>query len=120
MLADLKTLVTIGDADVRLVTLVDLNVIQGEPTEVVVQLPEGYELAGVTGTSLERSEERGRQVALFVAAPSQRRHQFLLTLTQSTAGGSFKLERRSRDRRRPARNRRSRYRRPRDARDCVE
>ena len=92
MLADLKTLVTIGDADVRLVTLVDLNVIQGEPTEVVVQLPEGYELAGVTGTSLERSEERGRQVVLFVSAPSQRRHQFLLTLAQSTAGGSFKLE----------------------------
>jgi hypothetical protein len=92
MLADLKTLVTIGEADVRLVTLVDLNVIQGEPTEVVVQLPEGYELASVTGTSLEGSEERGREVALVVAAPSQRRHQFLLTLAQSTAGGSFKLE----------------------------
>ena len=92
MLADLKTLVTIGEADLRLVTLVDLNVIQGEPTEVVVQLPEGYELAGVTGTSLEGWEERGRQAVLFVAAPSQRRHQFLLTLTQSTAGGSFKLE----------------------------
>ena len=92
MLADLKTLVTIGEADLRLVTLVDLNVIQGEPTEVVVQLPEGYELAGVTGTSLEGWEERGRQAVLFVAAPSQRRHQFLLTLTESTAGGSFKLE----------------------------
>ena len=92
ILADLKTLVTIGEADLRLVTLVDLNVIQGEPTEVVVQLPEGYELAGVTGTSLEGWEERGRQAVLFVAAPSQRRHQFLLTLTESTAGGSFKLE----------------------------
>ncbi len=92
MLADLKTLVTIGEADVRLVTLVDLNVIQGEPTEIVVQVPHGFELAGVTGTSLERSEERGREVVLFLTTPSQRRHQFLLTLEQTTAGGSFKLE----------------------------
>src|SRR4029453_13838846 len=92
MLADLKTLVTIGDADVRLVTLVDLNVIQGEPTEVAVQLPSGYELAGVTGTSFDRSEERGREGVLFLSPPSQKRHQFLLTLEQTTAGGSFRLE----------------------------
>jgi hypothetical protein len=91
MLADLKTLVTIGEADVRLVTLVDIAVIQGEPAEVVVQLPDGYELTGVTGPSLDRSEERGREVVLFLAAPSQRRHQFLLTLEQTTTGGSFKL-----------------------------
>ena len=31
LLADVKTLVTIGDADLRLVTLVDLTVVQGEP-----------------------------------------------------------------------------------------
>jgi hypothetical protein len=92
MIADLKTLVTIGDADVRLVTLADLNVVQGEPSEVVVQLPDGYELAGVTGTSLDRSEERGRQVVLFLSSPSQRRHQFLVTLERTTMGGSFKLE----------------------------
>jgi hypothetical protein len=92
MLADLKTLVTIGDADVRLVTLIDLNLIQGEPTEVTVQLPAGYELASVTGPSFDRSEERGREVVLFLGTPSQRRHQFLLTLERTTAGGSFRLE----------------------------
>jgi Carboxypeptidase regulatory-like domain len=92
MLADLRTLVTIGDADVRLVTLIDLNVIQGEPTEVTVQLPAGYQLASVTGPSFDRSEERGREVVLFLGTPAQRRHQFLLTLERTTAGGSFRLE----------------------------
>ncbi len=31
MLADIKTLITIGDADVRLLALVDVTIVQGEP-----------------------------------------------------------------------------------------
>ncbi len=92
MLADVKTLVTIGDADLRLVTLVDLTVVQGEPSEILIRLPGGYEVTGVSGASLERSEERPGSVVLFVANPAQRRHQFLISLERPAGSGSFTLE----------------------------
>jgi hypothetical protein len=92
MLADVKTLVTIGDADLRLLSLIDLTIVQGEPAEIHVQIPAGYELGGVTGGSLERSEQQSDDVVLFVSAPARRRHQFLLNLERATAGGSLKLE----------------------------
>jgi hypothetical protein len=92
LLSDVKTLVTIGDADIRLVALVDVTIVQGEPTEIDVRIPAGYELAGVTGVSLDRSEQQGDRIALAVSAPARRRHQFLLNLERPSAGGSFKLE----------------------------
>jgi len=92
MLSEVKTLVTIGDVDVRLLSLVDLTVVQGEPTEIDVRLPAGYELDSITGASLERSEQQGQRLLLFVSTPSRRRHQFLLNLERSSGGGSFKLE----------------------------
>jgi hypothetical protein len=92
MLTDLKTLVTIGDADLRLLTLVDATIVQGEPTQIDVQIPSGYELAGVTGSSLDHSEQQGTRVQLFISTPSRRRHQFLLSLERAGTGGSFKLE----------------------------
>lgn len=92
VLADVKTLVTIGDADVRLLALVDLTIVQGEPAEIEVRLPAGYEVASVTGSSLERSEQQGQRLVLVVSAPARRRHQFLINLERPSGGGSFKLE----------------------------
>ncbi|HEY7501812.1 MAG TPA: carboxypeptidase-like regulatory domain-containing protein [Vicinamibacterales bacterium] len=93
LLSDVKSLVTIGDADLRLVSLVDVTIVQGEPTEIEVRIPAGYELAGVTGGSLDRHEQQGDRVVLTVsAAAARRRHQFLLSLERPSAGGSFKLE----------------------------
>ena len=92
MLADIKSLITIGDADVRLLALVDLTIVQGEPASIEVRLPAGYELVGVTGSSLERSEPQADRVVLFVTPATRRRHQFLLNLERSSAGGSFKVD----------------------------
>jgi hypothetical protein len=92
MLADIKSLITIGDADVRLLALVDLTIVQGEPASIEVRLPAGYELVGVTGSSLERSEPHADRVVLFVTPATRRRHQFLLNLERSSAGGSFKVD----------------------------
>ena len=92
LLSDVKTLVTIGDADVRLLSLLDVTIVQGEPAQIDVQIPAGYEVAGITGASLERTEQQGDRLSLFVSAPARRRHQFLLNLERSGAGGSFKLE----------------------------
>ena len=92
LLSDVKTLITIGDADLRLLSLVDITVVQGEPAEFEVRIPAGYELAGVTGSSLDRSEQQGQRLVLVVSAPSRRRHQFLINLERPSGGGSFKLE----------------------------
>ncbi len=92
LLSDVKTLVTIGDADIRLLTLVDVTVVQGEPAEIVVRIPAGYEVTGVTGASLDKSDTQGDRVGLSVSNPTRRRHQFLISLERQHAGGSFKLE----------------------------
>src|SRR4029079_11390036 len=91
-LASMKTLVTIGEADLRLVTLVDLTVVQGEPAEFDLRIPSGFEVAGVTGASLDRTEQRPEHVVLAVRNPAQRRHQFLVELERPHGGGSLRLE----------------------------
>jgi hypothetical protein len=91
MLAEVKSLVTIGEADIRLLTLIDVTIVQGEPSSIEVFLPAGYELVGVTGNSLERSHPQGDRVVLSVTPATRRRHQFLLNLERSSAGGSFRL-----------------------------
>ena len=92
MLSEVKTLVTIGEADVRLLTLVDVTVVQGEPSQLDLALPAGYEMVSASGTSLERTESHPDRLTLFVTNPAQRRHQFLISLERQNNGGSFKLD----------------------------
>ena len=92
LVADVMTLLTLGDSDARMVALVDVTVVQGEPRTVEVRLPPGYELTGVSGNSLETSEARNGTVLLTLADPALRRHQFLVTLEQPHPGGSFSLD----------------------------
>ena len=88
MLADVMTLLTIGDSDLRMVALVDVTVVQGEPRSIEVRLPAGYELTGVSGSSVESSDEREGGLILTVD-PAARRHQFLISLERTHDGGSF-------------------------------
>src|SRR5262249_19477167 len=92
LLADVKSVVTIADADVRLVSLVNATIVQGEPSQIEVVLPSGYELAGVTGPSLDRFEPQTGRVILHVADPAMRRHQFLISLERPQAPGAFRLD----------------------------
>jgi hypothetical protein len=91
-LADVFTLVTLGDSDVRMVGLLDITVVQGEPRTIDLRLPGGYELTGISGASVESTSLDGDVVRIVVGAPSLRRHQFLVTLERSHAGGSFTLD----------------------------
>jgi hypothetical protein len=92
LLADIMTLVTLGDSDVRMVGLIDLVVVQGEPRSVEVALPGGYEITGVSGSSLETSEQRDGSVVLTIANPAARRHQFLVSLERAHEPGSFSVD----------------------------
>jgi hypothetical protein len=90
--ADVLTLITIGDSDVRMVALVDVAVVQGEPRTIDVRLPAGYEVLGISGSSLETSEPRAGGVLLTIGDVAARRHQFLLSLERPHGDGSFSLE----------------------------
>jgi hypothetical protein len=91
-LSEVMTLVTLGDSDVRMVALIDLTVLQGELRTLGVRLPAGYELTGVSGSSLENSEPSDGNLTLTIANPAARSHQFLISLERPHDGGSFAFE----------------------------
>jgi hypothetical protein len=91
-LADVMTLVTIGDSDVRMVALIDVSVVQGELRTAALRLPAGYEVTGVSGSSLENSEQVDGGLILTVANPAARGHQFLVSLERPHDGGSFSVD----------------------------
>ena len=92
VLADVKSLITIGDGDLRMASLVDITVVQGEPRTFNVQVPGGYEVVSVSGSSVESHEVKASLVAVTVREPSRRRHQFLIGLEQAHSPGSFKID----------------------------
>jgi hypothetical protein len=92
LLADLKSLVTLGEADIRLVTLVDITVVRGEPGSFEVHTPAGYELVSVTGGSLDRYDAKGDAITLTLREPARRRHQVLVSLERPHSPGSFKAD----------------------------
>ena len=79
-LSDVKTLVTVSEADLRISVLADVTVVQGEPSQFEIELPEGYELTGTTGASVESSELQGNTLMLKVNGPAQRSHEFLISM----------------------------------------
>ncbi|MET0554139.1 MAG: hypothetical protein ABW221_13940 [Vicinamibacteria bacterium] len=91
-LSDLKTLVTAAESDLRLTTLVDLTVVQGEPNTVEVALPAGFELVAASGATLEDHARTPSGLKLTLREPERRRHQILLNLERAVADGSFKAE----------------------------
>jgi hypothetical protein len=91
-LSEVMTLVTLGDSDVRMVALLDVTVLQGELRTLGIRLPTGYELTGVSGSSLENSEPTDEGLTLTIANPATRSHQFLISLERPHDGGSFSLD----------------------------
>ena len=85
-LADAKTLVSVSESEMRLAVLADITVVQGEPAQFHVDLPEGYEVTGVTGPTLDSTETNNGVLTLKVNAPGQRSHQFLISMERSISG----------------------------------
>lgn len=83
-LGDIKTLISVGDSELRLAALCDINVVQGEPGEFKVPLPPGFEVAEVTGSTLDSSETQAGELILKVREPSRRAHQFLIAIERAS------------------------------------
>lgn len=82
-LSDVKTVVSVGDSQLRLTALCDVTVIQGEAGEFKVPLPPGFELTAATGTTLESADPSSGTLTLRVHEPNQRNHQFLIALERT-------------------------------------
>ena len=82
-LSDVKTLVSIGESDIRLAALSNITVIQGEPAQFEVEIPSGFEMTGVTGATLESEETQSGRLILKTNGTEKRSHQFLISLEKS-------------------------------------
>lgn len=83
-LSNLKTIISVGDSQVRSAALCDVTVIQGEPAELEVAVPAGFEVTDATGSTLLSSEVRSGRLLLKLSEPSRRTHQFLIVLERFT------------------------------------
>src|SRR6201993_2974729 len=97
-LADSKTLVSVSEAEMRVAVLADITMVQGETLSFRVQIPEGFEVTGVTGPTLDSAETQPKVVNvkpvgttepihpyifLTVSNPGLRSHQFLISMERS-------------------------------------
>src|SRR5258708_18443580 len=79
-LSDVKSLVSVTESDLQVAALVDLNVLQGEADQFSVPVPDGFEVTGVNGVSLESSEVQNGVLLLKIATRAAANHQFLISL----------------------------------------
>jgi len=82
-LSDIKSVVSVGDSQLRITALCDISVIQGEAAEFRMPLPPGFELTEVTGSALESSETEAGVLILKVREPTRRNHQFLVAIERA-------------------------------------
>ncbi|HEU4794045.1 MAG TPA: hypothetical protein VFT02_00350, partial [Pyrinomonadaceae bacterium] len=73
-LSDIKTVVSVGDSQLRLTALCDVNVIQGEPAEFKIRVPDGFDLTVASGSSLESKDLSAGMLTLRVHDPAKRQH----------------------------------------------
>jgi hypothetical protein len=82
-LSDVKTVVSVGDSQVRLTAYGDITVIQGEAAEFKMAMPAGYDLTAASGTTLESHEVVNGTLTLTVHDSSKRNHQFLIAIEKT-------------------------------------
>ena len=79
LLDDVKTLVTVGENDLRVTSIFDVTVVQGTTATLAVRLPEGFSLTTFTGAPNEGADVVDGRLVLNVPA-GRARHQFLVAL----------------------------------------
>ena len=97
-LADSKMLVSVSEGEMRIAVLADITMVQGETSSFRVQIPEGFEVTGVTGPTLDSAETQPRVIKVHPAGttepdrpyifltlsnPSLKNHQFLISMERS-------------------------------------
>jgi len=101
-LADAKTLVSVSESEMRVAVLADITMVQGETNSFQVQIPEGFEVTGVTGPTLDSAETQPKLVKptpagtenaaypaifLHVLNPGLGSYQFMISMERPIHGG---------------------------------
>jgi len=89
LLDDVKTLITVGENDLRVTAIFDVTVVQGTTATLAVRLPDGFSLTSVTGAPNEAADVVDGRLVLNVPA-GRTRHQFLVALERSIVDGGSK------------------------------
>lgn len=82
-LSDIKSVVSVGDSQMRVTALCDVAVIQGDAAEFRMLLPSGFELTEATGPTLDSFANENGTLVLKVREPVRRNHQFLIALERA-------------------------------------
>ena len=82
-LSSVKSVISVGDSQLKAIALCDLTVVQGEAAEFHMPLPAGFELTEVTGSTLDSSEVQNGELILRVREPGRRNHQFLVAIERT-------------------------------------
>lgn len=82
-LSDIKSVVSVGDSQMRITALCDVTVIQGDAAEFRMPLPVGFELTEANGSTLDSFANEKGVLVLNVREPARRNHQFLVVLERA-------------------------------------
>ncbi len=85
-LSNVKTLVTVNDEELRIAALADITVVQGDPTQFVVEMPAGYEITGASGATVDSSEVENGKLILRLNSYTPRNHEFLISMERPLTG----------------------------------
>lgn len=91
-LSDVKTLVSVGESDLRIAALADVTVVQGEPAEFSLAIPAGYEVTGAAGATVETAETQNGTLVLKLSSAAPRSHQFLISMERSITDSDSKAD----------------------------
>jgi hypothetical protein len=88
--SDVKTLVSIGEADLRLAVLADITLSQGQAERFDIDRPAGFDLADVSGQTLESVDDSAPgRIGVVVRPGSGSHHQFLILLERASTAVTF-------------------------------
>lgn len=82
-LSDVKSVISVGDSQLRLTAYCDVNVIQGEAAEFKIPVPAGFDLTTASGTALESADLENGTLTLRVYEPGKRNYQFLIAIERA-------------------------------------
>ncbi|HWG49148.1 MAG TPA: carboxypeptidase-like regulatory domain-containing protein [Candidatus Acidoferrales bacterium] len=82
-LSEVKTLVSVGEADLKIAALADITMLQGEPAEFAVKVPEDFEITDVSGATVESSDEDSGILTIHLTGGAQKSHQFLISMERT-------------------------------------
>jgi hypothetical protein len=85
-LSDVKTLVTVNEEELRIAALADITVVQGDPTQFVVDVPAGFEITGASGATVDSSEVENGKLTVRLNSSAPRNHEFLISMQRPLTG----------------------------------